>query len=663
MTMPPLAPMQIALAGNPNCGKTTLFNALTGLRQKVANYPGITVEKKTGRTLLPDDSQAEVLDLPGTYSLIATSPDEEVTAGILNGTWPGTKAPDRVVAVVDVCTLARGLFLVSQLLTLGRPLVIALTMVDIAQRRGLKIDHEALSTALGVPVVPIVAAQRTGLLALRAAVAEAVVVPVPPSLAARLAEVTQSPDQPLADSTARYAWIDALLADGVISGVKTHPGSRLDTFLLHPVFGLLFFCAIMAGLFISLFTLAAPLMDACQQTITGLGAWVTTSMPNGDLKSLINDGLFAGAGSVVVFVPQIAVLFLFLAILEDSGYLARAAFLMDRPLRAVGLHGKSFIPLLSSFACAIPGIMATRTINSRRERLATILVAPFMSCSARLPVYALLIAAVFGHLPGWQQGLIMLGLYLLGIAAAALVAWLTTRFCADLGNAPFILEMPSYKLPDPREIARQVWRNALTFLTKAGTTIFALSIVIWALTTYPKPSATDIAATTSAFTATWLPSAAADHATAITYATALEQHLASEALATSAAGHLGRAIEPVIAPLGFDWKIGIGLVGAFAAREVFVSTLGIVYAVGDSGEETGGLQAAMRADRRPDGTPVWTTAVGFGVLVWFVLAMQCVSTTVIVRRETAGWTWPLIQLVGMNLLAWVVCFALHRVLA
>ena len=663
MNAPVTMPLLIALAGNPNCGKTTLFNSLTGLRQKVANYPGITVEKKTGRAVLPDGRQAEVLDLPGTYSVIATSPDEQVTAGILNGTWPGTAAPDVVVAVVDASTLARGLFLVSQLLTLGRPLVIALTMSDIAARRGIVINHEALSAALGVRVVPVIATQRSGLLALRAALTEASATLVPAALAERLADVAHAADQPLADSSARYAWIDAVLAATVVSDTKIHLSRKVDAFLLNPVFGLLVFVLVMAGMFVSLFTLAAPLMDACQGAVTALGAWVTSGMADGDLKSLITDGVFAGAGSVVVFVPQIAVLFLFLAILEDSGYLARAAFLMDRLLRSVGLHGKSFIPLLSSFACAIPGIMATRTINSRRERLATILVAPFMSCSARLPVYALLIAAVFSHLAGWQQGLIMLSLYLLGIVTAALVAWLTTRFCGTLGSAPFILEMPSYKLPNLREVARQVWNNALTFLTKAGTTIFALSILIWALTTYPKPSATAVTASTTAFTATWQQPAEPDQKAAAAFTTALNQRLASDALATSAAGHIGHAIEPVIAPLGFDWKMGIGLVGAFAAREVFVSTLGIVYAVGDSSEETDGLQAAMRADRRADGTPVWTTAVAVGMLVWFVLAMQCISTTVIVRRETGGWTWPLVQLVGMNLLAWVVCFAIHRVLA
>ncbi len=660
----PKRQITLALAGNPNCGKTTLFNALTGMRQKVANYPGITVEKKTGQTALTDGTTAEVLDLPGTYSLIATSPDEQVTAGILNGTWPGTPAPDRVIAVVDASTLARGLFLVSQLLSLGRPLVVALTMSDIAKRRGTVIDHEALSAALGVPVVPVVAIQRTGLLALRAAITEAVAVPAPAALLDQLVHTSNAPDALLADSAARYQWVDTVLAATVTHGTDIHLSRKVDAFLLHPVFGLLFFVVVMAGMFVSLFTLAAPLMDACQSGVTALGALLTARMAEGDLKSLITDGVFSGVGSVVVFVPQIAVLFLFLAILEDSGYLARAAFLMDRLLRSVGLHGKSFIPLLSSFACAIPGIMATRTINSRRERLVTILVAPFMSCSARLPVYALLIAAVFSQLAGWQQGLIMLGLYLLGIIAAATVAWVTTRFSDRLGTAPFILEMPSYKLPQARHIARQVWQNALTFLTKAGTTIFALSIVIWALTTYPKPSATESAATSAAFTTSWQTPLGLDHLAADkAFVTARDQHLASAALANSFAGRIGHAIEPVIAPLGFDWKMGIGLVGAFAAREVFVSTLGIVYAVGDSTEETAGLQAAMHADRRADGSPVWTTAVATSMLVWFVLAMQCISTTVVVRRETGGWTWPLAQLVGMNVLAWIVCFVVYRVMS
>ena len=661
----------IALAGNPNCGKTTLFNALTGLRQRVANYPGITVEKKVGQIRLGDGSPAEVIDLPGTYSLVPTSPDEQVAAEVLFGQRADTKRPDAVVAVIDASTLARGLFLVSQLLELDRPLVVALTMSDIAARRGIVVDDRALEAALGVPVIPVVGHKGVGVAALRSAVDRALEgnsgstgAGVPKALAKAIAASSTSTDPLLSEIGGRYAWIDALMAASVRSGTKSHLTERVDGFLLHRVFGLGFFALIMGSLFITLFTLAAPLMDACSSGVAALGHWLTASMADGDLKSLINDGIFAGVGGVVVFIPQIALLFLFLSLLEDSGYLARAAVLMDRLLCKVGLHGKSFIPLLSAFACAIPGIMATRTIDSRRERLITIIISPFMSCSARLPVYALLIAAFFHHLPGWQQGLIMLALYLLGIFAAFAVAWLATKIRGRVASTPFILELPSYKLPQPRQVALQVWQNASAFLTKAGTTIFALSIVIWAITTYPKPSAERITADTSTFTAHWqAPADTPADKLAEVRQDALDKALAGKALETSVAGHLGHFIEPAIAPLGFDWKMGIGLVGAFAAREVFVSTLGIVYAVGDPGDATEGLQAEMLADRKPDGSPVWTTAVATSMLVWFVLAMQCISTTAVVRRETGGWTWPLLQLGGMNVLAWIACLITYRILA
>lgn len=654
-------PVSIALIGNPNCGKTTLFNELTGLRQKVANYPGITVERKTGRMLLADGRVAEVLDLPGTYSLVATSPDEQVTREVLHGERPGERTPEVILAVVDASTLARGLFLISQVIELGKPLVVALTMTDIAARRGLAVDLPALQTALGVPVIPIIGHRNVGIKELRAALATATVGVSPAALAIERARHTDDPDRILVEVANRYAWADAVIAGCVQQRqVTSHLTERVDRVLLHRGFGLIFFAAIMATLFISLFTFAGPLMEACQNGIQGLGAWLTQSMADGDLKSLITDGIFAGVGGVVVFVPQIALLFLFLALLEDSGYLARAAFLMDRLLCRVGLHGKSFIPLLSSFACAIPGIMAARTINSRRERLMTILVAPFMSCSARLPVYALLIAAFFGHLAGWQQGLIMLALYVLGILSAVAVAWAATRIRGSVAATPFILELPSYKAPQGLHVLKQVWQNTAAFLTKAGTTIFVLSIIIWGITTYPKPSSASVANTTENFMVTWQASAeiSGDKATEIEAKRqlALDRHLAAVALDNSIAGRLGHGLEPILAPLGYDWKMGIGLVAAFAAREVFVSTLGIVYSVGDPGDETGDLQSAMKADRRADGTPVWTTAVAISMLVWFVLAMQCMSTTAVVRRETGGWSWPIAQLVGMNVIAWIGAF-------
>ncbi len=643
--------IRVALAGNPNAGKTTIFNALTGLRQKIANYPGITVEKKIGRAVA-GTQEFEILDLPGTYSLVPASPDEAVSASVLKGERSDTPAPDVIVAVVDASTLARGLFLVSQLMELGRPLVVALNMTDIADRRGRSVDPVALADRLGVPVVPLVGNRKEGVGLLLGTLASAKTAPKPSW------SPTADGDPVLAEVAGRYAWVDVVTAACVrVSTPRVTISERIDHLLLHPAFGFLTFALIMAGLFVTLFTLASPLMDACQNGVTALGAWLTSGMADGDLKSLINDGIFAGVGGVVVFVPQIALLFLFLSLLEDSGYLARAAFLMDRVLHRVGLHGKSFIPLLSSFACAIPGIISTRTIEAPRERIATILVAPLMSCSARLPVYALAIAAFFGHWAPWQQGMLMLGLYVLGIVAAFAIAWVAMKIRGRAGTSPLLLELPAYKVPQASLVLNQVWHGTSAFLTRAGSIILALSIVIWAMTTYPKPHEDDLARAEARFHQAWkAPDGVTGDDLEAQRSKAQERYVAQAALEHSVAGRLGHAIEPVIAPLGFDWKIGVGLVGAFAAREVFVSTLGIVYAVGGDEEDTADLQAAIRADRRADGTPVWTTATAASLLVWFVLAMQCISTTAVVRRETGSWGWALGQLVGFNVLAWVAAF-------
>ena len=649
--------IRIALAGNPNAGKTTIFNGLTGLRQKIANYPGITVEKKTGRCMV-GDTEVEVLDLPGTYSLVAASPDEQVTSTVLEGVRGDTPPPDVVVAVVDASTLSRGLFLVSQLMELQRPLVIALNMMDIAARRGRPVDPEALSRQIGVPVVPLIGNRKDGIGQLLASLTVAKVPPKPSW------QPTTDSDPVLAEIAGRYAWVDATVTACVHPGaLRITNSERIDRVLLHPIFGFATFALIMAGLFITLFTLATPIMDWCQGGVTALGAWLTGSMEAGDLKSLLNDGLFAGVGGVIVFVPQIALLFLFLALLEDSGYLARAAFLMDRVLHRVGLHGKSFIPLLSSFACAIPGILSARTIDAPRERIATILVAPLMSCSARLPVYALAIAAFFGHWSAWAQGLLMLGLYVLGIVVAFLLSWVAMKIRGRQGSSPLLLELPAYKVPQPSLVLTQVWHGTSAFLTRAGTIILALSIGIWAITTYPKPSSEDTAQAEARFETTWKAPEGVPAAEAATHRQeAQDRYLAQAGLEHSIAGRLGHALEPVIAPLGYDWKIGVGLVGAFAAREVFVSTLGIVYAVGDPGDDTSDLQAAIRADRHPDGTPVWTMATAASLLVWFVLAMQCMSTTAVVRRETGSWGWAIGQMVGLNVIAWLAAFAVYQIL-
>ncbi len=770
----------VALAGNPNSGKTTIFNGLTGLRQKVANYPGVTVERKTGRCQLPDGTWADVIDVPGTYSLISRSPDELVAMEVLRGLRTDTKTPDLVIVVVDASNLQRNLYLVSQLIELGRPMVVALNMMDVAERRGLKVSPEVLQRELGVPVVPVVGHKRQGMDQLKAAIANAAVARMPDwplpepmkeelllvggglaildseaNAAARVAPPDARPqsswrsrrDKPTkpqlgdavpprawicgdtndrrldryealaerlligdragelndiarqepvaslltsatdrlqqlgiepmqADIEAHYRWIDGLAHRVVtvdrqpeassIDAAQTEqappearrvePGrtltQRVDAILIHKIWGLLIFALIMATLFVTIFWAAAPIMTGISASIDALGALLTSRL-SGPLKDLLKDGIFAGVGAVIVFVPQIALLFLFLAVLEDSGYLARAAFLMDRVLAKVGLHGKSFIPLLSSFACAIPGIMATRTIENRKDRLATILVAPFMSCSARLPVYTLLIGTFFAAWGAAAQAGIMLALYALGIVAAAATAWIFKRSLLR-GPAPaFILEMPSYKLPQLSQVARQVWTNTRAFITKAGTTIFCLSIILWAMAYYPR-----------------LPEHRVQQirATAMDGKASEKEAIASADNAVSAAqseysiaGRMGHAMEPVIKPLGYDWKMGVGLVGAFAAREVFVSTMGIIYSVGQVEDETGGLSSAMRQDRYANGRPVWTPLVAVSLLVWFVLAMQCMSTVAIVRRETGGWRWPIFMIVYMNGLAYVVSLIVYQV--
>jgi ferrous iron transport protein B len=755
--------LTVALAGNPNSGKTTLFNALTGLRQKVANYPGVTVEKKTGKCKLGGARRVNVIDLPGTYSLISRSPDELIAMEVLRGLRADTPAPDIVIVVVDASNLQRNMYLVSQLIELGRPLVIALNMMDIAERRGLKISAESLEKELRVPVIPVVGHRRKGIDELKKAIDRAAVAPMPDwplpaamkeelivvggGLAILDSEMVPEPRTPnleplspvpprawicrddqvrhldryqalaerlligdvaadvrdvaklepvasllnaatgrmaalgldpmQADIEAHYIWIESVVSKCTTAAPvpasatldyapKPTLTAQIDSVLLHRVWGLLIFSLIMGTLFVSIFWLAKPIMEGIQGGINWLGAAVTAKMAEGPLKALLTDGIFAGVGAVVVFVPQIALLFLFLAILEDSGYLARAAFLMDRLLAKVGLHGKSFIPLLSSFACAIPGIMATRTIENRKDRLATILIAPFMSCSARLPVYTLLIGTFFAMYGAWVQAGIMLSLYLLGILAAVFTAWIFKKTFLKGPAQTFILELPTYKVPQASQIARQVWVNTSKFLTKAGTTIFCLSVVLWAMTYYPRLSADrvkeveqhvlhrgiDITGGVSSLHSLLDPDALKKNDN--------ERAVAAEQLRHSIAGRIGHIIEPAIKPLGYDWKMGIGLVGAFAAREVFVSTMAITYGAGDV-DNTESLSSALRSDHYSNGRPVWTPLVAVSLLVWFVLAMQCMSTLAIVRRETGGWKWPLFMLAYMNGLAYVVSLLIYQI--
>jgi len=771
----PSSTLVVALAGNPNSGKSTLFNALTGLRQKVANYPGVTVEKKTGRCQIDTDRFAEIIDLPGTYSLISRSPDELIAMEVLRGLRPDTPAPDVVVAVVDASNLQRNLYLVSQLIELGRPMVIALTMLDLAEPRGQWISPEELSKKLGVAVIPVSAHLKRGLDDLKRAIQMAKPAPMPDwpipnamhdelvtvggglaileegnrdgygfspthanrldrykALAERLligdraADIgplsRQEPvasllahaasrlqqlgiDPMQADVEAHYKWIESLFGGTGLQtaqppGLQTHAsGGRLnyqpkattfsdslDHVFLHKFWGLGVFAAVMGAIFISIFFLADPLMGATESVIGWLGAQIGRLLPaEGPLHDLWTDGIVAGVGGVVVFVPQIAMLFLFLSILEDSGYLARAAFLMDKILAKVGLNGKAFIPLLSGFACAIPGIMATRVMENRRERLATIFVLPFMSCSARLPVYALLIGTFFATFSAAARGGILFSMYALGILAAAATALVFKRSNKGTPRTPFIMEMPAYRLPRVGNVLRQVWLNTKQFLVKAGTTIFCLSIILWAMAYYPRLGEERLEKVASQSRATidfykfqglarpadlagtgLEPPGAMKHngETIRQWEDQVRQEEAAEAVASaqlrhSIAGRLGHFIEPAIQPLGYDWKMGIGLIGSFAAREVFVSTMAITYGAG-SEDDTTDLSTSMTEDRYPDGSKVWTPLVAVSLLVWFSIAMQCMSTIAVVRRETGGWKWPIIQLVYMNGLAYVVCLAIFQ---
>jgi ferrous iron transport protein B len=742
----------IVLTGNPNCGKTTLFNALTGLRAKVGNYAGVTVERKEGRlTGVETRADIRVLDLPGTYSLSPNSLDEQVSRDVLLNRLPELPPPSLIVAVVDAANLQRNLYYATQVIELGHPTILALNMVDVAEANGHAINAGKLSESLGVPVVPIVASTGEGLLPLRERiVALAMASPeMKPrlfcqlpglfrieatGLADLLAKTYQerrfqataeallllSNEKALASSTAHYPqaiqdavaaarrrldaanvdwrgapieWRYARVAE-IQQAVTTElapPGEtfsdRVDRVVTHKVWGTAIFVAVMALMFQSIFTFAEYPMNWLETGVSLAGGRIGGMIPPGDLHSLLVDGVIAGVGAVVVFLPQILMLFLFIGLLEDTGYMARAAFLMDRLMSKVGLHGKSFIPMLSSFACAIPGIMATRTIESPKDRLVTILVAPLMSCSARLPVYTLLIGAcipdrvlynldyqlnlgftrfnLFGFLG--LRGLTMLAMYLLGIVGALLMAWVFKKTLLKGETPMLIMELPPYKRPLLRVVLRHIWDRSRLFLTRAGTVILGINIVLWALATYPKGGGTaaDFAARRQALEKSFTPglqTGVPDEIARAEQLAALRREEAGEQLRRSFAGHLGRAIEPVIAPLGFDWKIGIGIVASFAAREVFVSTMSTVYNVSDDDSDAGGttLARTLHEQKRPDGSPVYTTLTAVTLMVFYVFAMQCVSTVAIVRRETNSWKWPFFQWLYMGALAWALAFLTYH---
>ena len=734
-----MKPFTVVLTGNPNCGKTTLFNALTGLRGRVGNYAGVTVERKEG-SLTGADARfpVTILDLPGTYSLSPQSPDEQIARDILFQRVADIPAPDLVVVVVDASNLQRNLYFATQVIELGHPTLLTLNMVDVARDQGHDIDTDALSKALGVPVIPMVASQGEGLEPLRHFIRSQASSPgtrhvIPrefnelPEAFGREAQAIETALERHFPHRSRLAAAEALLllsderalptdktnTDGNTNGntantrypsalieqvlsarrrleaagvdwrstaiearyarlfaIEQHVtretpppdellSDRIDRVVTHRVWGPLIFVTVMALMFQSIFWLAKYPMDGIEATVDALAQWVGSSMPPGDLNDLITRGAIAGVGSVVIFLPQICLLFLFIGLLEDTGYMSRAAFLMDRLMSRVGLHGKSFIPMLSSFACAIPGIMATRTIETRQDRLATILVAPLMSCSARLPVYTVLIAACIPQRNGWP-GLTLLMMYLLGIAGALGMAWIFKKTLLRGEPPMLILELPPYKRPMLGAVLRQMWDRSKLFLKRAGTVILGINILLWFLATYPRSS--ELQQQFDQRHAQWK-QAASNPPTSAESETLkrLDQEEAGEKLRQSFAGRLGRAIEPALKPLGFDWKIGIGIVTSFAAREVFVSTLSVVYNVGGDSENTASLAEVMKSERRDDGRKTYTPLTGLTLMVFYVFAMQCVSTVAVVRRETNSWKWPLFQTVYMTSLAWILAFLTYQV--
>jgi ferrous iron transport protein B len=606
------APRLVALVGPPNSGKSTLFNRLTGLRQKVANFPGVTVEQRRGRARLAGEREVVLIDLPGVYSLTPRSEDERVTRDVLMGEMAGTAKPDAVLLILDSTNLNRHLVLAAPILALGLPTLVVLNMADELASRGGGVDAEALAKRLGVPVALVSAAKGDGFELVREFLSGAVGLPA-------------SLDLPvLADIPKCRQWAVAM-GDKARYSQPAPPvwTRRLDAVFLHPVAGPLVFVAVVVAVFQTIFSAARPLMDAMDHAVSASGAFLSGLLPASPLKSLLFEGVWGGVGSVVIFLPQILLLFLFIGLLEDSGYLARAALIADRTMRKAGLQGKSFLPLLSAYACAVPAVLAARTIENKRDRIATILIAPFMTCSARLPVYTLIIAAFLPERPLLgpflgTRAAAMLCLYLLGFLAALGTARLLKSSILKSDGAPFLLEMPPYRRPTLRQIGFRMFDRAKIFLRRAGTVILGVAVVLWILAHVPLSGGK-------------MPE-----------------------IGSSVAGTLGRVIEPFVRPLGFDWRIGIGIVMSLAAREVIVGTLGTLYGM-DPKVGSEGLQAALRHDLTPGGA--------VALLVFFAFAMQCLSTVAVVRRETGGWKWPAIQFAYMGLLAYSGAFLANRLVA
>ncbi len=736
-----LKSLHIALIGNPNTGKSTLFNALAGMNARTGNYPGVTVERKTGRTSW-NGRALEFVDLPGTYSLSPRSLDEMVTVDVLLGRQATESPVDVIICVADASNLERNLYLLGQLLELGLPTVLALNMWDSAQRSGLEIDVEKLSTTLGVPVVRCEANNRVGISELKNAILSAV--GKPPSIKhqpltpgfyqtlnsfhadVEKATSTQYPlymaermllDQggvieqrvskdhgqtatdiitntraklkasgftiPGTEASQRYQWSSDIVRQTISQKPVTRKSwtERLDACALHPFLGPVIFTVIMLLVFQAITSWASPLADGLESVQGQINGFVEAGLEPGPLRSLLVDGVVAGVGGVLVFLPQIALLFLFIAILEDSGYMARAAFMMDRLMMGLGLNGKSFLPLMSSFACAVPGIMATRTIDNNRDRLITILIAPLMSCSARLPVYLLIVGTLIPnitYLGGWVTlpGLMLLLMNSIGLILAIPIAMLLKNFMVSEDPSPFLLELPRYQRPSIRVVLSRVYERSMSFITTAGTFIFATTIVIWALATYPgdhtpryavqkylesqqailddmeKPEdpQTPVSPEVAALTKT-IDSLQHEHDT-----------MAASLIEKSYMGQMGHAIEPLVRPLGWDWKIGVGVIASFPAREVIVATLGIIYSLGgEVDEESEGLVSAIQNSQWPDGSPVYTIPVGLSIMVFFALCAQCVSTLVVIGKETNSWWWPTFSFVYMTVLAYVVALIVYQV--
>lgn len=617
MTDTTLPPARIALVGNPNCGKTALFNALTGSRQKVANYAGVTVERKEGQLTTPAGRHVYVLDLPGTYSLRARSPDEEVTRDAVLGRLAGETPPDVIVCVADATNLRLILRLILELKHVGRPIVLALNMFDIAQRQGLRIDLARLSQELGIPIVTTVATRKRGIDDLMAQV-DALDLSAGPG--------RNDWREPSATEL-RAAHKEAERIHKATVRPPERPDtwtSRIDNVLLQPVAGLIILSVIMFMIFQTVFAWASPVADLIDNSFVALGGLIGSYLGEGLLHSLIVDGLIAGVGSVLVFLPQIIGVFFFILLLEDSGYMARAAFLLDRLMGVAGLHGRAFIPLLSSHACAIPGVMSARVIDQKHDRLTTILIAPLMTCSARLPVYTLIIGALIPDRTVWGfvnlQGLVMFGLYAAGLVSGLMVAFVIRKVFWRSASEPFMMEMPTYKLPDPKNVLLNLWQRVVIFMNRAGRIILPLMVLVWVLSTFPYPP----------------------------------QGATGPAIDYSFAGMIGHAIQPLLQPIGFNWQMSIALIPGMAAREVAVATLGTIYAVGDV--EGGGLSVLTSIVAKQ-----WSLATGLSFLAWYVFAPQCVATLGVVKRETNGWLWPSVMFFYMFALAYFASFITYRV--